>query len=389
MAELELKNISKQYNNNSYVIKDLNLKIDDGEFIVFVGPSGCGKSTILRMLAGLEEISGGDFLIDGKKVNSHVPQKRRVAMVFQSYALYPHLTVYDNIAFPLSIKKLDKTKIDEKVHAVSKVLDLSTYLKRKPKELSGGQRQRVALGRAMVRKPKVFLLDEPLSNLDAKLRVEMRIEISQLHEHLKTNFIYVTHDQVEAMTLGQRIMVLKDGYMQQFAAPVELYNYPANMFVAGFIGSPAMNFFEAELIQNDGNYFIKTDFFNLKLANRYLPYIKNYTKKKVIFGIRPVDIYIQNTRYEQIKEETNIIKGNFVLREILGDEVLYYIASNSLILETNDDEKEDEKKTFVIKSNTVVDYKKGLEFECYADPEKYYLFDIDTKKSITEIKGKY
>lgn len=380
MATLELKNIEKIYGKNVHIIKDLNLQIDDGQFTVFVGPSGCGKSTVLRMIAGLEEISSGDFLIDGTRVNNIDPQKRGIAMVFQSYALYPHLTVYKNISFPLEISKTDKKIIDEKVKFVSKILDLDDLLDRTPRQLSGGQRQRVALGRAMVREPKVFLLDEPLSNLDAKLRSEMRIEIAQLHERLKTNFIYVTHDQVEAMTLGQKICVLKDGIIQQYDSPTELYDYPANTFVAGFIGSPSMNFYEAQIITENNNYFAHTESFKLKLSDKYISHIKNYKKDKIILGIRPVDLHLEETKYTNVKNKDNIMNGKFILKEILGDEVLYYIEMPSLIVEGEDNEK----KTVVLKSTIVTNYERNVDISCYADPEKYHFFDIDTKKTILQ-----
>ena len=250
MASISLKNINKVYPNGFHAVKDFNLDIEDKEFIIFVGPSGCGKSTTLRMVAGLEDISSGDLLIDGKRMNDVEPKDRDIAMVFQNYALYPHMTVYDNMAFGLKLRKLPKAEIDQKVREAAKILDLEGLLDRKPKALSGGQRQRVAMGRAIVRNPKVFLMDEPLSNLDAKLRVQMRIEISKLHEKLGATIIYVTHDQTEAMTLGTRIVVMKDGVVQQIDTPHNLYNKPQNLFVAGFIGSPQMNFMDAKIAVN-------------------------------------------------------------------------------------------------------------------------------------------
>lgn len=249
MANLSLKHIDKIYDNNVQAVFDFNLEIADKEFIVFVGPSGCGKSTTLRMIAGLEEISAGELYIDGKLMNDVAPKNRDIAMVFQSYALYPHMSVYDNMAFGLKIAKKPKDEIDQKVRKAAKALDIEQYLDRKPKALSGGQRQRVALGRAIVREPKVFLMDEPLSNLDAKLRVQMRTEISKLYQQLGTTFIYVTHDQTEAMTMGTRIVVMKDGRIQQVASPAYLYNHPVNKFVAGFIGSPQMNFLMVKLMK--------------------------------------------------------------------------------------------------------------------------------------------
>lgn len=256
MATLSLKNIDKIYDNNVQAVFDFNLDIADKEFIVFVGPSGCGKSTTLRMIAGLEDISAGELYIDDTLMNDVAPKDRDIAMVFQSYALYPHMTVYDNMAFGLKIAKVSKDVIDQKVRAAAKALDIEQYLDRKPKALSGGQRQRVALGRAIVREPKVFLMDEPLSNLDAKLRVQMRVEILKIYQQLGTTFIYVTHDQTEAMTMGTRIVVMKDGRVQQVAAPTYLYEHPINKFVAGFIGSPQMNFRDGLIEEKDNQLSI-------------------------------------------------------------------------------------------------------------------------------------
>ena len=261
MAEIVLDHVYKIYDNKVTAVTDFNLHIQDKEFIVFVGPSGCGKSTTLRMIAGLEEISKGDFYIDGKRVNDVPPKDRDIAMVFQNYALYPHMTVYDNMAFGLKLRKVPKAEIDKRVKDAAKILGLEDYLKRKPKALSGGQRQRVALGRAIVRDPKVFLMDEPLSNLDAKLRVQMRAEIAKLHQRLQPTTIYVTHDQTEAMTMATRIVVMKDGVIQQVGTPKEVYDHPRNVFVAGFIGSPAMNFFKGKLTDS---HFVIND--QLKFA---------------------------------------------------------------------------------------------------------------------------
>ena len=249
MAHLSLVGINKIYPNGFHAVHDFNLEIDRGEFIVFVGPSGCGKSTTLRMVAGLEEITDGELLIDGKLVNDIPPKDRDIAMVFQNYALYPHMTVYENMAFSLKLRHVPKAEIDKKVKEAAEILDITQYLNRKPKALSGGQRQRVAIGRAIVRAPKVMLMDEPLSNLDAKLRNEMRAEIIKLRKRIDTTFIYVTHDQTEAMTLGDRIVIMKDGYIQQIGTPQEVFNHPANLFVAGFIGMPVMNFFDAKLVR--------------------------------------------------------------------------------------------------------------------------------------------
>ncbi|WP_318387669.1 ABC transporter ATP-binding protein [Enterobacter sp.] len=289
MAQLSLKHIQKIYNNQVHVVKDFNLEIEDKEFIVFVGPSGCGKSTTLRMIAGLEEISGGELLIDGVCMNDVPAKSRGIAMVFQNYALYPHMSVYDNMAFGLKMQKMDAAIIDERVQWAAQILGLKNYLDRRPAALSGGQRQRVALGRAIVREAGVFLMDEPLSNLDAKLRVQMRAEISRLHQKLNTTMIYVTHDQTEAMTMATRIVIMKDGVIQQVGAPKTVYNQPANMFVAGFIGSPAMNFIRGTL---DAGYFV-TETLKLPIPEKILcrETLDAYQHKPVVLGIRPEDIH--------------------------------------------------------------------------------------------------
>ena len=268
MASLSLKHIYKIYPNGFEAVKDFNLEVEDREFIIFVGPSGCGKSTTLRMIAGLEDISDGEFMIDGKIMNDVEPKDRDIAMVFQNYALYPHMSVQDNMAFGLKLRKVPKHEIQKKVKDAAHVLDLEELLERKPAALSGGQRQRVAMGRAIVREPKVFLMDEPLSNLDAKLRVQMRAEIASLHQRLGATIIYVTHDQTEAMTLGTRIVVMKDGIIQQVASPRELYNNPTNLFVAGFIGSPQMNFVNADCVAEGEDVYLEFDRFRIKLPAR-------------------------------------------------------------------------------------------------------------------------
>ncbi|OGI03473.1 MAG: sugar ABC transporter ATP-binding protein [Candidatus Melainabacteria bacterium GWF2_37_15] len=270
MAGLILKNVNKIYDKKTHVIENLNLEIFDGEFLVLVGPSGCGKSTILRMIAGLEDINSGEILIDNKIVNNTPPKDRDIAMVFQNYALYPHMTVYQNMAFGLKMRKFKKDVIDKRVKESAEILDLGELLDRKPKQLSGGQRQRVALGRAIVREPKVFLMDEPLSNLDAKLRVQTRFELKKLHKRLGATFIYVTHDQVEAMTMGDRIVILDKGVVQQVGTPDEVYHYPANMFVAGFIGSPAMNFLDAGIIGKQGTLGIRPEYFTVGEAGTHV-----------------------------------------------------------------------------------------------------------------------
>ncbi len=292
MSSLALRNILKIYPNNNCVVKNFNLEIQDQEFIIFVGPSGCGKSTTLRMIAGLEEISGGELWIDGKLMNYVEPQKREMAMVFQNYALYPHMTVYGNMAYALKIRKVPKREIDKRVHEVARILEIEHLLDRRPGELSGGQRQRVAIGSAMIREPRVFLMDEPLSNLDAKLRVQMRVEIAKLHERLGTTIIYVTHDQTEAMTLGTRIVVMKEGVIQQAAAPAVLYNNPINQFVAGFIGSPAMNFFKTHLFEREGKKYITVRDWELPLSDSqsFLLKKRGFEEGEINLGIRPEDL---------------------------------------------------------------------------------------------------
>ena len=293
MASLSLQGIQKIYPNGFHAVKDFNLEIADKEFIIFVGPSGCGKSTTLRMIAGLEDISGGTFKIDGKVMNDVEPKDRDIAMVFQNYALYPHMTVYDNMAFGLKLRKVPKDEIDKKVREAAKILDLEKLLDRKPKALSGGHRQRVAMGRAIVRNPKVFLMDEPLSNLDAKLRVQMRIEISKLHENLGATIIYVTHDQTEAMTLGTRIVVMKDGVVQQVDTPQALYNTPCNLFVAGFIGSPQMNFMDAKctIKGNDVTLTVGKHVLKVPASKKQALIDGGYDGKTVVLGIRPEDVH--------------------------------------------------------------------------------------------------
>ena len=292
MSSVSLKNISKVYEDGTTAVNDISIEIQDKEFVVLVGPSGCGKSTTLRMIAGLEDISNGEILIDGKIVNNLPPKDRDIAMVFQNYALYPHMTVFENMAFGLKLKKFDKKEIKNRVNEAAKILGLENYLDRKPKALSGGQRQRVAVGRAIVRKPKVFLFDEPLSNLDAKLRVQMRTEISKLHKQLGATMIYVTHDQTEAMTMGDRIVVMKDGIIQQLDTPLNLYNNPINKFVAGFIGSPAMNFIEGSIIKSNGLQFLSAGGnLRVNLTDAILTKLDKYLNKKIWLGIRPEDIH--------------------------------------------------------------------------------------------------
>ena len=318
MASISLKNIKKTYEDGVTVIENLNLEIKDKEFVILVGPSGCGKSTTLRMIAGLEEITDGEMYIGDKLVNDVSPKNRDIAMVFQSYALYPHMNVYKNMAFGLKNRKVPKAIIDKKVHEAAKMLDIEQYLNRKPRALSGGQRQRVALGRAMVREPAVFLLDEPLSNLDAKLRTEMRSRISMLHKELQTTFVYVTHDQTEAMTMGDRIVVMKDGRIMQNDTPQMLYNHPQNIFVAGFIGSPQMNFIKCKINRRTDGYYALFQDCCLKLPVRMNESLSLYERKEVVLGIRPENIKIAK------KDSKNSIELYVEIAEMTGSDYFLY-----------------------------------------------------------------
>ncbi len=321
MAKVELKQVSKVYGNQVVAIRDLNLVIEDREFTVLVGPSGCGKSTLLRMIAGLEEITSGELLIDGRRMNNVPPKDRDIAMVFQNYALYPHMSVFDNMAFGLKLRKFPKVEIEKRVREAAQILGLTEVLDRKPAALSGGQRQRVAVGRAIVRKPKVFLFDEPLSNLDAKLRVQMRIEINRLHQRLQTTMIYVTHDQVEAMTMGDRIVVLRDGIIQQVDTPLNLYNNPANLFVAGFIGSPAMNFLTGTLACDDSIRFTSGDF-TLPLPPALADTCAAYQNRSVVLGIRPEHVVLVDNGVGDSLAGPFTVKVDVV--EPIGNEVFVY-----------------------------------------------------------------
>lgn len=314
MARVELKNVTKIYDGKKVIIDNVNLAIKDKEFLVLVGSSGCGKSTLLRMIAGLEDITKGEIFIDEKCVNNIHPKDRDIAFVFQNYALYPHMSVYDNMAFPLKMRKLSKKEIDEKVKEAAAILDLTELLNRKPKQLSGGQRQRVALGRAIVRNPKVFLMDEPLSNLDAKLRVQMRAEIKKLHKKLQTTFIYVTHDQTEALTMGDRIAVIDKGVIQQIGTPLEVYNNPINKFVGGFLGSPAMNFISCDIIDNS----IILNNVRIKLNDEQQKVIDS--KKQVLVGIRPEKFNSENCNIE--------LKADVEISEMLGNSQIVYFKIN-------------------------------------------------------------
>ena len=318
MASITLKNIKKTYEDGVTVIDDLNLEFNDKEFIILVGPSGCGKSTTLRMIAGLEEITDGELYIGDRLVNDVSPKDRDIAMVFQSYALYPHMSVYKNMAFGLKNRKIPKEEIDKKVRTAAKMLDIEGFLNRKPRALSGGQRQRVALGRAMVREPSVFLLDEPLSNLDAKLRTEMRSRISMLHKELQTTFVYVTHDQTEAMTMADRIVVMRSGEIMQFDTPQMLYHHPKNMFVAGFIGSPQMNFIECKIEKEKYNYFALFGDYKIQLPDRMNEFMIIYENKSIILGIRPEDLTLTNGN------DKNTISLYIDIAEMTGADCILY-----------------------------------------------------------------
>ncbi len=323
MAKVELKGIGKIYDGGVRAVSNSNITVEDKEFCVFVGPSGCGKSTTLRMIAGLEDISEGKLYIDGIEMNDVPPKDRDIAMVFQNYALYPHMTVYDNMAFGLKIRKMDKAEIDRRVRDAAKQLDLTQYLDRKPKALSGGQRQRVAVGRAIVRNPKVFLFDEPLSNLDAKLRVTMRSELAALHNRLQATMIYVTHDQIEAMTLGTKIVVMKDGIIQQIGAPLFLYNNPINKFVAGFIGTPPMNFLTVKVLEKNGAIVCDEGSFEINPTAEQAKYLKEYVNKEVSFGVRPEDL-----TYVDKPAAKDDMQMKIVNKEPLGASTHLYLVSN-------------------------------------------------------------
>ncbi len=370
MSGLLLKGINKVYPSGVQAVFNFCLDIRDKEFIVLVGPSGCGKSTTLRMIAGLEEISSGELYIDGKLMNDVVPKDRDIAMVFQNYALYPHMTVYDNMAFGLKLRKVHKDIIDQKVKAAAEILGITDYLTRKPKALSGGQRQRVALGRTIVREPKVFLLDEPLSNLDAKLRASMRTEISKLHARLATTFIYVTHDQVEAMTMGTRIVVMKDGVVQQVDTPQNLYNHPANLFVAGFIGSPQMNFIEAQLKEEGGALFACFAGNKIRVTDAQAKELKakGYVGKAVTLGIRPEDIYEAEGYAGEIKDRT--LESTIRVYELLGAEVFLYFD----IENTN----------FTARVNPDTKTRTGDTAKFVLDMNKAHFFDKDTEVTILD-----
>ncbi len=363
MATVELRNITKVYEGGVKAVDSANLTINDKEFVVLVGPSGCGKTTTLRMVAGLEEISSGELYIDGKLMNDVAPKDRDIAMVFQNYALYPHMTVYDNMAFGLKIRKYPKAEINSRVHEAAQILDIEELLDRKPKALSGGQRQRVAVGRAIVRKPKVFLFDEPLSNLDAKLRVQMRAELSALHHRLQATMIYVTHDQVEAMTMGDRIVVLKDGIIQQIGTPLGLYNTPVNRFVAGFIGSPPMNFIKVSLKSEGGKMYAEEGSFRMQLLPQQAETLRNYSGKDAIFGIRPEDLV-----YVEAPDSSNNIPTKVEVIEPLGAEIHLWVSTpnNQIVARVA--------PRFVFHVGDTANLKPDL--------QKIHFFDLETEKAI-------
>ncbi len=370
MAEVKLRGVEKVYDNGFKAVHGINLDIQDGEFMVFVGPSGCAKSTTLRMIAGLEEISGGEVQIGNKVVNDMPPKDRGIAMVFQNYALYPHMTVYENMAFGLKLAKVPKNEIKERVEEAAKMLELTELLDRKPKEMSGGQRQRVAVGRAIVRQPDVFLFDEPLSNLDAKLRVHMRVVITQLHQELKkqgktATMVYVTHDQVEAMTMGDRICVLNFGQIMQVDTPLNLYNKPANKFVAGFIGSPAMNLVEAEISVEGEKVFVLVEGNKLELPKAKADKVKGHNGKKVWFGIRPENIISKDGH------DSNVLKGSVAVVEQMGNEVYVYYQMGK------------NQYTSRIPSAKAGDIKYGMEYDFFYDMEKCHIFDFESEENIS------
>jgi multiple sugar transport system ATP-binding protein len=366
VAGVSFKSVYKRYAGDVVAVKDLNIEVADKEFLVLVGPSGCGKSTTLRMLAGLEEISDGEIWIGDRVVNNVAPKDRDIAMVFQSYALYPHMSVFDNMAFGLKLRKTPKQVIDQRVRETAKSLNIEQLLDRKPRQLSGGQRQRVAVGRAIVREPAVFLMDEPLSNLDAKLRVEARAFISKLHQRLGTTFIYVTHDQVEAMTMGTRIAVMNAGELQQIDSPSTLYSHPANVFVAGFIGSPSMNFFNTKLVDEDGKLHVDAGNFRIPMpVSRYDAY-RPYVGKDIILGIRPEDMH--DPQYQPANIQPAPIEANVDVVEQMGFEKLVYL--------------EDGGKTFIARMDPRTSASVGQRIPVIIDVSNVHLFDAQTEKAL-------
>ena len=375
MSEIALRNVCKQFDSEHYGVKDFNLDIHDKEFVIFVGPSGCGKSTTLRIIAGLEEITDGELWIDGELSNYLEPKERGMSMVFQNYALYPNMTVYGNMAYALKIRKLPKDEIDRKVHEVAKILEIDQLLDRRPAALSGGQKQRVAIGSAIIRKPKAFLMDEPLSNLVAKLRAQMRVELVKLHKQLDTTIIYVTHDQTEAMTLGTKIVVMKDGLIQQVGAPQSIYDNPVNLFVAGFLGSPSMNFFRCTVKAEENNRtaLLLDDAKTVKKVyldgTRGKQIADRYNGRHVILGIRPEDIYeLDEAKKLGIENESVDVDEPVVNREMLGAEVILYF--------------DEQGKTLAVRLSPENQTQVGEKVSLYFDMEKAHVFDPETEENI-------
>ena len=375
MSEIALRNVCKQFDPEHYGVKDFNLDIHDKEFVIFVGPSGCGKSTTLRIIAGLEEITDGELWIDGQLSNYLEPKDRGMSMVFQNYALYPNMTVYGNMAYALKIRKYPKEEIDRKVHEVAKILEIEQLLDRRPAALSGGQKQRVAIGSAIIRKPRAFLMDEPLSNLDAKLRAQMRVELVKLHKKLDTTIIYVTHDQTEAMTLGTKIVVMKDGLIQQVGAPQTIYDHPVNRFVAGFLGSPSMNFFRCTVKAEENNRtaLILDEAPNVKKVylngTRGKLIADKYNGRHVILGIRPEDIYEYEEALEMgIEKDSEHVEELVVNREMLGAEVILYF--------------DEQGKTLAVRLKPENQTMVGEKVSLYFDMDKAQVFDVDTEQNI-------
>lgn len=371
MATLKLKDVKKIYDGGVEAVHAFNLDVADKEFIVLVGPSGCGKSTTLRMIAGLEEISAGEFYIDDRLVNDVEPKDRDIAMVFQSYALYPHMTVYENMAFPLKLKKVSKEEIDRQVREAAEVLDITEYLDRKPKALSGGQRQRVAIGRAIVRSPKVLLMDEPLSNLDAKLRNQMRAEIIKLRQRIDTTFVYVTHDQTEAMTLGDRIVIMKDGWVMQIGTPQEVFDHPANVFVAGFIGMPQMNFFYGDLLRENGIYYLSVNSVRVALSERIQQALTagNTEKCRVTVGCRPEHIRILR------EPETGTMAATVDVSEMMGSEIHLHLNcfGSDVVVRVATSKLTEEQRA---------DLKFGSRVHIAFPADLVHIFDYDTEENL-------
>ncbi len=367
MARVLLENVTKKF-GDVVAVKNVNLEVKDKEFLVLVGPSGCGKTTALRLVAGLEELTSGKIFIDEKLVNEVPPKDRDIAMVFQSYALYPHMNVYENMAFGLKLRRVPKKEIDQRVNQAAEILDLKGLLSRLPKQLSGGQRQRVAVGRAIVRQPKVFLMDEPLSNLDAKLRVQMRAELKRLHDSLKTTIIYVTHDQVEAMTLGQRIAVMLNGELQQADLPLTVYEKPSNRFVAGFIGSPPMNFIKGVLRKKEGKLFFEAPSFNVNILAEFEEQLLKYIDKEVIFGIRPEDIWDEpsSTWIPETEKRKFEVKVDF--RELMGSETYLYVKIGTTPL--------------IARVGALADVQPGSKFILVFNLKKIHVFNPETQQAI-------